>query len=43
MGTRKKHAAVTTEGTGLYWILAVVLALSIGVPLVTGAVLRFIF
>ena len=43
MGTRKKPAIVTTEGSGLYWILAAVLAFSIGVPLVTGAVLRFIF
>jgi len=43
MPARKKPVMPTTEASGLYWILAAVLAVSIGAPLVAGAVLRFIF
>jgi hypothetical protein len=42
MGAHKKPAPAVIEDSGLLWILAAVLAFSIGAPLVVGAVLRFI-
>jgi hypothetical protein len=42
MGARKKPAIATTQDSGLFWILAAVLAFSIGGPLIVGAVLRLI-
>jgi hypothetical protein len=41
MAARKKPV-IATANTALYWVLAAVLAFSIGVPLVAGALLRFI-
>ena len=43
MDVGKKRVLAASENSALSWILAAVLAFSIGVPLVAGAVLRFIF